>query len=164
MEYEMAMEILGDRERETGNAWQGRLNSATTVAEVVVLVKEFLATWSAEDLVKLPDGCETGDMNSSDDIAFYAFRLVREQCSDAIQCIELHRMATFFSTASQRVSQILAISKYQKLIRAVDIGEWVGHSFGSHLGQRPATLDVKAQEGAEPVDRVDQLPIRHRQE
>ena len=163
----MAMDILGDGERATSNAWQVRLNAATSVAEVVVLAQEFLGTWSADDLAKLATSCDPHAMNSSDDIAFYAFRLVREQCSGDIQCVELHRMATFFASASQRVSQILAIAKYQKLIRAVDIAGWMEpphHSFGTDLGQGPAPLDVEAQERAEAIERVDQLPIRHRQE
>ena len=163
----MAMDILGDGERATSNAWQMRLNAATSVAEVVVLAKEFLGTWSDADLAKLAADCEPGDMNSSDDIAYYAFRLVREQCAGDVQCLELHRMATFFSSASQRVSQILAIAKYQKLIRAVDVADWLEpphHSFGSDLGQGPAPLDVEAQQRSESVERVDQLPIRHRQE
>lgn len=162
----MAMDILGDAEHATGSAWLGRLNTATSTAEVVVLAREFLATWSADDLAKLPDSCEPGEISSSDDIAFYAFQLVREQCSGDSQCVELHRMATFFSSASQRVSQILAIAKYQKLIRAVDIAEWMEppRLLGSDLGKRPAPLDVEAQQRAEAIERVDQLPIRHRQE
>ena len=164
----MAMDILGDGERATNSAWQGRLNMASSTAEIVVLAREFLATWSADDLAKLPDTCEAGEMSSSDDIAYYAFRLVREQCSGDAQCVELHRMATFFACASQRVSQILAIAKYQKLIRAVDIAEWLEPphlpSLGADLGQRTSPLDVKAKQGAEAIDRMDQLPIRHRQE
>ena len=163
----MAMDLLGDSERATSNAWQHRLNAATSVAEVVVLAREFLATWSAADLAKFADSCDPGEIDTSDDIAFYAFRLVREQCAGDNQSIELHRMATFFSSASQRVSQILAISKYQKLIRAVDIAEWMEPprlSLGPDLGKGPAPLDVKTQQGGESIQRVDQLPIRHRQE
>jgi hypothetical protein len=166
MEYEMAMDILGDAARAERNAWLVRLDAATSVAEVVVLAKEFLATWNAAELAKLPEECAQDELNSSDDIAYYAYRLVREQCSGDTQCIELHRMATFFASASQRVSQILAIAKYQKLIRAVDIAEWMepAGSLGFHPRHGPEPLDVEAKQRGEAEERVDQLPIRHRQE
>lgn len=42
-------------------------------------------------------------------MALYAFSLVREQCLDEEGIPELRRMASFFGTASERLSQLMSI-------------------------------------------------------
>jgi hypothetical protein len=176
MEYELAMDLLNDGERATNAAWQGRLGSASSVAEVVILVHEFLDSWTAAEIARLPQDCQPRAMDSSDDIAYYAFLLVREQCAESGHTIELHRMATFFASASQRVSEILAIAKFGRSIRAIDISEWLqpapvdrpgpdsGALLAADLRHRAAPFDVEPDQGREAIERVDELPIRHRQE
>ena len=50
-------------------------------------------------------------MKDANEIAYFAFRLVREQRLHADTAGELHRMANFFADASDRLSQIIADEK-----------------------------------------------------
>ena len=58
-------------------------------------------------MARLPALCRPLHLVDPDDIAFYAFHLVREQCFDAGACKELQRMAVFFGIASERLSQLM---------------------------------------------------------
>ncbi len=89
--------------------WQQRLGEARATEEVLWVVKDFIASWHPEELSSLPDDCRPGRLADPDDVAFYAFTLVREQRMTERYNPSLHRMATFFSAASHRISQIMAL-------------------------------------------------------
>lgn len=89
-------------------SWQQRLGGALTEEEIVRLAKDYLASWTPEELAKLPLNCRPGAIKDGEDVASYAFAMVHRQCMAGPQETELHRMAAFFSAASHRISQILA--------------------------------------------------------
>lgn len=89
-------------------AWQRRLADALTADEIIGVVKEYLATWRPDELARLPGDCRPGPMRDGEDIALYAFSTVRHQCLGGGADPELDRLATFFSAASHRLSQVMA--------------------------------------------------------
>ncbi len=89
--------------------WADRLNHASAVEEIINVVKDYLAQWTPEELANLPEACRPGRIADSDDITLCAFALVREQFkAEDRDDAALARMATFFTGASRRLSQILA--------------------------------------------------------
>src|SRR5687768_3987283 len=89
-------------------SWQDRVAAAETVDDLVRVANEYLAMWSPAELSRLPTECRPGRLSDAEDVAFYAYTLIRQQCSSSDSSNELHRMAAFFSTVSQRQSQVMA--------------------------------------------------------
>ena len=121
MEYEAALDILRDRERMIALAWQARLAEARSPLGVLELANEFLSTWLPSEIASLPADCHPRGFACLDDIAFYAFRLVREQCSGREATNELHRMAIFFAGASQRIAQLNANARTERDLRSLSV-------------------------------------------
>jgi len=90
-------------------SWHGQLDRAGTEADVVALVREFLATVSPWEVGRLPEGLRPGKITDASDITAYAFELVRGDVLDneGTQRV-LHRLAHFFSRASLRLCEILS--------------------------------------------------------
>lgn len=89
-------------------SWQDRLDDASTVHDVVEIARDFLATWDRFEIAALPEACRAGKIFDANDVTSYAFQLRSHECetdSDAAPLI--HRMASFFSNASVRLSEIL---------------------------------------------------------
>jgi hypothetical protein len=86
--------------------WQQRLAGATTTTDVLWTVKDYLATWSVDDMASLPHQCRPGRLSDAEDVASYAVTLVREQFEND-ENAELHRMATFVARASHRLSFLM---------------------------------------------------------
>jgi hypothetical protein len=87
--------------------WPGLLEVAASTEEVVSLAKDFLAAWSPEEIAALPVECQPRRLIDGDDVTFYAFDLVKHQC-DQRRNARVGKMAAFFSSASLRLSQIMA--------------------------------------------------------
>ena len=121
MEYEAALKVLRDRERMIALAWQARLAEARDPDEVLNLANQFLSTWLPSEIAALPNDCHPRGFACLDDIAFYAFRLVREQCSGREGTVELHRMAIFFAGASQRIAQLHGSAQTEVDLRSANV-------------------------------------------
>jgi hypothetical protein len=89
-------------------SWRDRLQRASSVDQVLELTHDFLTTWTPVEMARLPPLCRPLRVADADDVAFFAFELVREQCLDAGASKELQRMAAFFGTASGRLSELMA--------------------------------------------------------
>ena len=89
-------------------SWKERLQSAVNAEQVLELTQDFLATWNARDMARLPLAHRQIRIVEPDDIAFYALELVREQCLNGDGNKELQRMAAFFGVASGRLAQLMA--------------------------------------------------------
>ena len=89
--------------------WQDRLNLASTEAEVVVAVKEFVAQFTPDEISDLPKHCRPGKFFDANDITSFAFALVQHQCGDNAESAKVvQRLASFFSNASIRLAEIMA--------------------------------------------------------
>ena len=89
------------------DSWAERLEEAQTEGEIVSLARYFVARFGPEELARLPERCRPARIVDSEDISEYAMTLVR--CELEIQGPErglLTRMATFFSAASLRLSEV----------------------------------------------------------
>ena len=90
-------------------SWQFQLDQAATEADVVAVVREFMATVSPWEVARLPESLRPRKIVDASDITLYAFDLVRGDVMDneGTQRV-LHRLAHLFSRASLRLSQVLS--------------------------------------------------------
>src|SRR2546421_8492206 len=88
--------------------WQARLQHAIKPADVVSISNEYIASWPAPAIAKLPADCRPDFSSEPDEVASMAFRLVQQQRLYSNNSSELDRMANFFADASARLSQIIA--------------------------------------------------------
>ena len=91
-------------------SWQGLLAACATEAEVVDVVRDFLATISPYEAARLPVTLRPRRMLDANDITTYAFDLVRGDVGDDDSGAQraLHRLAHFFSRASIRLAEIMS--------------------------------------------------------
>jgi hypothetical protein len=108
MEYEMAMDILrASPAISQTSQWSALLRGSRTVDDLMSIVQQYVAAWRPDELATLPESCQPPPIQFGDDVAFYAFRLVRAQCQgEASHALE--QMAAFFAVASQRLSFLMA--------------------------------------------------------
>jgi len=89
--------------------WQGRLNEALTRAEVVAIVRDYMALWSPDELGCLPASLRPGKIVDGDDVNDCALRFVQAQMDrDTEAEHHVHKLGGFFSSASLRLAQITA--------------------------------------------------------
>ena len=90
-------------------SWQLQLDQAATEADVVAVVREFMATVSPGEVGRLPEGLRPRKIVDASDVTLYAFDLVRGDITDneGTQRV-LQRLAHIFSRASLRLSEILS--------------------------------------------------------
>ncbi|HUP30362.1 MAG TPA: hypothetical protein VM122_09335 [Usitatibacter sp.] len=85
------------------------LSTATSVAEIVHLTREYMSTWSVEELERLPDSCRPGRVKSPEDIETWADRLSAESARTTMYLDDerkLDRLTSHFLIASVRMRQI----------------------------------------------------------
>jgi hypothetical protein len=88
-------------------SWQGRIEAANDEAEVVGVVRDFLAQISPRDLARLPAECWPGKMVDGNDVTAYGLTLMRQACSSSDATSDMvHRLVTFLSSAGVRLAQI----------------------------------------------------------
>ena len=89
-------------------AWLDLLAAATTPGEVVRVTRDYLATWTPEEIASLPRSCRPpGQIKFPEEIVDYAFGLVKAHC-DGDDHHGVMRMATFFAEASWRVAAAMS--------------------------------------------------------
>ena len=96
-------------------SWQQRLDFARDESEVLAIARDFLAMLTPYEIDQLPKPCQPPlKLVDRDDIAGYAYDLVRHECGDAPESIELvHKQANFFSHASMRMAQLSTRSQLE---------------------------------------------------
>ena len=87
------------------------LSRARSIDEIVGVTREYLASWSREDLERLPDSCRPDRVRCPQDIETWADRLVGES-TRALLFMEderkLDKLTSHFLIASVRMRQIAA--------------------------------------------------------
>ena len=88
--------------------WQHRLDLAHDEVEVIGIAREFLAMFTPYEIDRLPKPCQPPlKLVDREDIAAYAYDLMRHDCDDGPETAELvHKLAHFFSNASMRIAQL----------------------------------------------------------
>ena len=101
--------------------WEQRLQRSYSVEEVISVANDFIATWGPAELTTLPEPLRPPRFRDADDVGLYAFKLMSRPGMGSNSHI-LARMVTFFTTASQRLSQISAVAAdEQARARAEDL-------------------------------------------
>ncbi len=91
--------------------WKALLDDAESEREVVSLTRDFLATWTPEEIHALPAECRPGHIRGGDDVTYWAFEYARIHCAtpdDPVLAIPILKLRTFFSHAAARLSQVSA--------------------------------------------------------
>jgi hypothetical protein len=97
--------------------WHEKLDDAKSEREVVEIARDYLATLDYFQVNVLPKSCRPRKVLTPDDVASYAFDLVRYQYDVTDESAELiTRLAAFFATANARLSQ-LALKTNDERIR-----------------------------------------------
>jgi hypothetical protein len=92
--------------RTSAMTWQERLDQACSRDEVVDIARTFLAAFTPYEIHALPAPCQPPPKLFAEDIAPYAFELVRHECSTPETAEIVHQLAHFFSHASTRIAQL----------------------------------------------------------
>ena len=85
------------------------LSKATSAAEIVRVTSEFLATWTRDELERLPDSCRPGWVKTAADIESWADRLADESVKAVLFLDDerkLDRLTSHFLIASVRLRQL----------------------------------------------------------
>jgi hypothetical protein len=89
--------------------WEGRLQFAQDVVEVLSIAREFLAAFTPQELASLPGPCQPPlTLVDIEDVNSYAFELVRHNCADSESAELVQKLAAFFSHAAARIAKLLA--------------------------------------------------------
>jgi len=96
----------------TAISWQQRLDLSYSEKEVVDVARDFLACFPPNQIYALPERCRPPGKLFADDVAAYAFELVRHECSTPDTAELVHRLARFFSHAATRLAQVSALRHY----------------------------------------------------
>jgi hypothetical protein len=92
--------------------WRRYLACAATEHEIVNLTREYAATWSPEEISRLPAEYRPGRVVDGEDISQWAYELARAHTSlryDDEQDALIMRMLAFMSEAAMRVAEVKAL-------------------------------------------------------
>ena len=92
-----------------GLTWLDRIDAAVSVAEVLDVVRVYLAHLTPSEVAFLPPKCRPRKLVDGNDIAEYAFDLVRETCADETAAPLVLKIAAVVSHASSRVSELMTL-------------------------------------------------------
>ena len=88
--------------------WPDLLALSSTPEELLGVVRDFIATWSPQEINALPASCKPpGKFSLPEDVVLYAFALVDQQVHARSDDPGVYRMANFFSEATRRVTQLM---------------------------------------------------------
>lgn len=93
--------------------WQEKVAATRSEGDLVRVANDYLAEWAPSELVLLPTDCRPGRIVDGEQIAFYAYSLIRRQCASEASSNHLNRMAAFFSAAAHRQSQLRTLGSAQ---------------------------------------------------
>jgi len=89
------------------------LSRARSIDEIIGVTREYLASWSREELERLPDSCRPAWVHTPQDIESWADRLLGES-SRAVLFMDderkLDRLTSHFLIASVRLRQLSAVA------------------------------------------------------
>jgi hypothetical protein len=99
--------LFGDPLPMTAITWQQRIDCSHSEEEVVEAAREFLASFTPDEIASLPAPCRPpAKLVDRDDVSRYAFDLVRHECETPAALDLVHKLARFFSHAATRLTHI----------------------------------------------------------
>lgn len=91
------------------SSWFQQIDAAKTPLEVVTITRDYLATWTPDELAHLPVQCRPGRIKDEQDIDQLHVRLVEEYGRsrlDGEALAALQRMTSLIVRASVRIAQL----------------------------------------------------------
>jgi hypothetical protein len=90
-------------------SWIGQIENAGSIADVVSIVRDYIALWSPDEIAALPPSVRPGRVRDESDVADLHERLVEAYRStrasgDALSTLQ--RLTGFMARASVRVAQL----------------------------------------------------------
>lgn len=90
-------------------SWIGQIDDAPTTADVVAVVRDYIAMWSPEEIAALPVPVRPGRVRDEADVADLHERLVEEYrttraTGDALAALQ--RLTGFMARASVRIAEL----------------------------------------------------------
>ena len=70
--------LANNRSEISSLGWQGRLDEADTAHELASVARDFLATWTPEEIVQLPKSLRPWKIVDADDVTSYAIQLAQD--------------------------------------------------------------------------------------
>ena len=101
-------DVAGNRSgafRHLPDVWRLTVDATRSEKDLVIAVRDYLATWRTEELSQLPEPCRPGRITSGEDIADMAYKLSKLRLGfegGADERLAFDRMMGFFLHASQR--------------------------------------------------------------
>ena len=88
--------------------WQASLAATTSIEGITALAREYLTHLDAERLSRLPLPCRPGKLSTAQDVADYAYELVRYHCDTDENDVAgtIQDLAAFFSEAAVTLSKL----------------------------------------------------------
>jgi len=93
------------------DVWRFSVEAAQSERDLVIAVRDYLATWSPGDLSLLAEDCRPGRITSGEDICDMAFKLSQAHLTFEGSSAErrvFERMMSFFLHAAERFAQLVA--------------------------------------------------------
>jgi hypothetical protein len=106
-------------------SWLRQLEAATTLDEVVAIARDYLATWTPEELARLPRACRPGRLRKPEDIeelhicSVDAYRVTR---ASGEELTALQLLTSFIVRASQRIAQLRGASEVERAVSETNPG------------------------------------------
>src|SRR6187549_397945 len=90
-------------------SWFQQIDAANSPSEVVAVTRDYLATWTPDELGLLPAQCRPGRVKDAQDIENLHVNLVEEYGRNRLggeALVSLQRMTSFIVRASVRIAQL----------------------------------------------------------
>lgn len=95
------------------NDWRGFLVIAPTEEDVIRLTREYVATWSPEQIAQLPAECRPGRIRDGEDIGQWAYELAQAHCSLRFADDEDRLVASLLAFTAEAVARIAEVRARQ---------------------------------------------------
>ena len=92
-------------------SWFQQIDAAKSPNEVVAVTRDYLATWTPDELGLMPEPCRPGRVKDAQDIEHLHVHLVEEYGRNRLggeALVSLQRMTSFIVRASVRIAQLRA--------------------------------------------------------
>jgi hypothetical protein len=91
------------------DTWHAQIDASDDVERILVVTRDYLATFAPEHLARLPSDCRPGRIKGDDDIAYWSCKLAQHNYRQAQVRIDaelLQEMLDYFLHAWVRISQL----------------------------------------------------------
>jgi hypothetical protein len=91
--------------------WPALLAEASTEDEILMIARDQLATWSPEEIAKIPFECRPGRIRDAEDIAQWSFELAKAHCELSLREEADHllsKMLGFVTQVNERLTVVNA--------------------------------------------------------